>query len=835
MAGERYTFIGNAEEVTHHEWGLTLEAAPQRGDGGGPTDAGTASGGRDESRRARVDVRMLAPDIVHVRMIPPAARHPASPGSYAVVWEPSEPPPFRRENADDGIVLETSALTVHVNMSPVRITFMRPDGSVFGADAPDGGMGWRRHAVVCRKVLSEKERCYGLGEHVGPLDVRGRQVTMWNTDISPHLPDTDPMYASFPFLIGFEDGRAFGLFFDNTFRSRFNVGRSEEDIVSFGADGGYMNYYVLAGPGLGDVVERYTELTGRMALPPLWALGYHQSRYSYETEQDVMDVARTMRERDLPCDAIYLDIHYMDGYRIFTFDRNRFPDPRGLTERLKERGFRTVVIVDPAIKVDPDYPVYREGTERGYWATGRDGAPYRGAVWPGEAVFPDFTRPEVRSWWAAWHRRLFDAGVDGIWNDMNEPADFSGPGRTLPPDALFGPDDAPIPHGEVHNVYGHLMAAATQEAFAAWRSGRRPFIITRAGYSGTQRSAVMWTGDNSSWWEHLLMSVPMGLNMGLSGMPFVGADIGGFLGDCDGELLARWIQLGAFMPLFRNHSVIGSRRQEPYAFGEPYESVARRYLKFRYRLIPYLYTLVHEAAARGTPIMRPMVWEFPDDPRTYRLFDQFMLGPYLLVAPVVQPGATARSVYLPPGPWIVLWTGEEVTGGRHVAAEAPLETIPLFLRAGAVLPYGREMAHTGERPQALEQIDVYPAAPGRFSVYVDDGETLAYREGRCGFIVIEHRRTDRGVAVSVHRDGEAPWPVGVVRINGVRRAPEAVTVNGRALGPAPSREAVPAGAAGWWYERSEGRLYVGVHGDEAVEIAVVEPDTGAGVDRGAEP
>src|SRR5690606_18496686 len=327
-----------------------------------------------------------------------------------------------------------------------------------------------------------------------------------------------------------------------------------------------------------------------------------------------------------------------DGYRVFTFHPRRFPDPKRMTAQLRELGYRTVAIVNPGVKVDADYPPFQEGTERGFWAVRGDGTPYVGEVWPGASAFPDFTRPDVRTWWAGHHRFLFDMGIDGIWNDMNEPADFAGPDKTLPLDVEFGSSDAPVLHEEVHNVYGLLMAEATREAYAAFRPGERPFIITRAGYAGIQRHAVMWTGDNSSWWEHLLMSVPMGLNMSLSGIPFVGADIGGFLGDCDGELLARWTQLGAFMPLFRNHSILGSRRQEPYQFGEPYESVCRRCLTLRYRLIPYLYTLVQEAAAKGTPIVRPMVWEFPRDSKTAHLSDQFMVGPFLLVAPVYVPG-----------------------------------------------------------------------------------------------------------------------------------------------------------------------------------------------------
>lgn len=819
-----YTSVGPAKSVARHTMGVTIEAYPLAAaahdgaaEGGDVRPQPAGPGGPTAGPTARIDVELFAPDLVRVRMIPPHARHPRSRRPYAVVPRARTAPPFSMKEEPGAVTITTDALTLHIATNPVRITYGRPDGSTFTADSPAIGMAWRRGAVLAHHVPAQPAVFYGLGEKTGFLNLAGRRFTMWNTDVSPHTPDTDPLYASIPFFIGFSDGKAYGVFLDNTFRSHFDLGHRGDGTVSWGADGGYLDTYFFAGPHLSTVVERYTELTGRMPMPPLWTLGYHQCRYSYETEAELLQVAHTLRERGLPCDALYLDIHYMDGYRVFTFHPRRFPDPKRMTAQLRELGYRTVAIVNPGVKVDADYPPFQEGTERGFWAVRGDGTPYVGEVWPGAAAFPDFTRPDVRTWWAGHHRFLFDMGIDGIWNDMNEPADFAGPDKTLPLDVEFGPGDAPVLHEEVHNVYGLLMAEATREAYAAFRPGERPFIITRAGYAGIQRHAVMWTGDNSSWWEHLLMSVPMGLNMSLSGIPFVGADIGGFLGDCDGELLARWTQLGAFMPLFRNHSILGSRRQEPYQFGEPYESICRRALTLRYQLIPYLYTLVQEAAAKGTPIIRPIVWEFPHDPQTARLSDQFMVGPFLLVAPVYVPAADHRAVYLPPGWWLNYWTGEKLEGGRSVLAPAPLDTIPLFLREGAVLPHGLAMAYTGEKPQRLQQVDVFPAQPGRFSLYIDDGTSLAYQQGEAAWIDFEHTGEPGALHITFRRRGaDLPslrWPVGAFRVNGIDTRPRSVSLAGQQLPEKPSPADVMAGQQGWAFHPEQGRLYVGVHHD----------------------
>ncbi len=490
--------------------------------------------------------------------------------------------------------------------------------------------------------------------------------------------------------------------------------------------------YVFAGPSMGSLIGRYTELTGRIELPPLWTLGYHQCRWSYYPQERVEWLARNFRERGIPCDGLWLDIDYMDGYRVFTWDRERFPQPARLISDLAERGFKTVVIVDPGVKVDPDYPVYNEGAANGYFMTNPDGSIHVGKVWPGEAAFPDFHQPAVRQWWGDLHQTAYyDQGIAGIWNDMNEPASFlpnAHGENTVPHDLLQGEAGRQVPHKEVHNAYGFQMGRATHEGWKRLRPEKRPFILTRSGYAGIQRYAAVWLGDNHSWWSHLLAAIPMCINMGLSGVPFVGTDVGGFSSNPTGELVARWIQLGAFTPFFRMHSVMVSRDQEPWSFGPEVEEICRRYITLRYRLLPLFYSLFDEARRTGLPVMRPLVLQYQDDPETYRIHDQVLLGRDLMIAPLYQPGATHRPVYLPEGVWYDFWTGEEHEGRRWILAKGDIGTLPAFVRGGGVLPMVPAMNYVGERPVETLTLHIYPGK-GSFDLYDDAGEGYGYTRG----------------------------------------------------------------------------------------------------------
>jgi alpha-glucosidase len=520
-------------------------------------------------------------------------------------------------------------------------------------------------------------------------------------------------------------------------------------------------------------------------MPPLWSLGHHQSRWSYADDERVREVSREYRERDLPCDVIHFDIDYMDGYRVFTWSGESFSEPGKLVSELNDAGFRVVTIVDPGVKVDEDYPVYLEGRKRDYFCKNGTGEEYNNVVWPGLCAFPDFTQSAVREWWGDHHRTLLDEGVSGIWCDMNEPSLFVPRQSTMPWDVVHEGDGEAKFHAQVHNVYGSLMARAAREGLRRLRPEKRPFVITRAGYAGLQRHAMQWTGDNSAWWEHLWMSMPQLQNLGLSGVAWAGVDIGGFFDDTNGELLARWYEFGVFQPFCRNHAAKGTRDQEPWVFGEEYEAVIRKMLKLRMRLLPYLYTLFEECHRTGAPILRPLLFDNPQDTSTYALDDEFLLGEAILVAPVTRPGIEHRHVYLPAGEWFHLWSGERFAGESHVLARAPLGEPAVYLRANTAVPLWPESNHTGESKDPLTLL-IYPAeGSGESALYEDAGDGYEHESGGYARRKVECRRSGGTVTVSLsEREGGYEPPRQNVRLElrGLEGPPEAVLLDGSEVG-----------------------------------------------------
>ncbi len=432
-----------------------------------------------------------------------------------------------------------------------------------------------------------------------------------------------------------------GYFFDNSYKSHFDLGKENSNYYFYSAVQGNLDYYVIGGKDLKEVVSNYTYLTGRVPLPQKWTLGYQQSRWSYSVSQkEVQQIADKLRENDLPCDVIHLDIDYMDGYRVFTWRKDNYQDPKKFVQKMRKEGFRIMPIIDPGVKLDKNYPIYQEGIKKGYFVKNPDGSVYVNKVWPGDAVYPDFGRKEVRDWWAKNVKYLVDIGTCGVWNDMNEPASFNG---ALPDDIAFSDGKQRSTHAKMHNVYGHNMDKATYEGLKKY-SGKRPYVITRAAYAGTQKYSTVWTGDNQSLWGHLQMLIPQMCNLGMSGFAFAGTDIGGFGADTTSELLIRWLEAAIFSPLLRNHASVGTRAQEPWSFGQPTLEIYRKYLKLRYHLISYLYDNFYQETKTGLPIMRPLVLNFPKDRKVRTLNDEFMVGDDLLVAPVVTEGQTERVV-----------------------------------------------------------------------------------------------------------------------------------------------------------------------------------------------
>lgn len=675
--------------------------------------------------RGGLRIAVITDDIVRISYDPNGV--PATKTSPAVVGTKKKAT-VHLEEAENELRLQTAALAVTIEKPTGRLSIRDRDGRLLIADHALGFGADAEGHIHAHHVLHEADHFYGLGEKTGFLDKRGTKTTMWNTDVyAPHNPEIEALYQSIPFLLTLRKGRAHGCFFDNPNKSYLDL-RTEKDYIHYEAEGGMLDYYVFSGPTPKDVIRQYTFLTGRMPLPPKWALGYHQSRYSYMSENEVRELVAAFQKQGIPLDAVYLDIHYMKGYRVFTFDPERFPNPHQLIRDLKNEGIHVVPIVDPGVKTDPEYPVYREGVLGGHFCKTLEGDVYHGEVWPGDSVFPDFASAKTREWWGEKHRFYTDLGIDGIWNDMNEPAVFNET-KTMAPDVVHDCDGELKTHREFHNLYGLMMSQATYEGLKQQLDGQRPFVLTRAGFAGIQRYAAVWTGDNRSFWEHLEMALPMLMNLGLSGVAFCGADVGGFAHDSDGELLARWTQAGAFSPFFRNHSALGFLRQEPWAFGEPYTTIVKKYIRLRYRFLPYLYTLFREASETGVPVMRPLFLEYPDDEKTYPLHDQFLIGRDVLVAPVLRPAANHRAVYFPEGEWIDYWSGRLITGGGHQLIEAPLDTLPLFIRRGAILPQAPVAANTG---QAVDKLIVHfylAERKEKATIYDDDGRTFRYQTG----------------------------------------------------------------------------------------------------------
>jgi alpha-glucosidase len=585
----------------------------------------------------------------------------------------------------------------------------------------------------------------------------------------------------------------------------------------FFAEDGELRFYFLAGQNAQTVLRLYTDLTGKMPLPPLWALGFHQSRWSYETEAEFRTLAHEFRQRKLPCDALYFDIDYMDGYRVFTWDRERFPLLPGLLADLAAQGFKAVAIVDPGVKVDPGYEAHESGLREDVFLKYPNGKPVVAPVWPGKCHFPDFTSPKARAWWAAQFPALTQAGFAGIWNDMNEPAVIHYKrGSTLPDYALHdwdssaGEKQTHVAGG--HNVYGMLMARATREGVQKQHPDQRPFIMTRAAYAGAQRYTASWTGDNASTWDHLRLSVSMVLNCGLSGMAFTGPDVGGFAGEPDAELFARWMQVGSMMPYFRVHTMKGTAPQEPWSYGETTERIARYYLELRYQLLPYIYSAFAQCAQEGLPMARPLFMTDPTDEALRDQDDAFLLGDSILVAPVLEPGATQREIYLPRGVWYEYETGKLIDGARAVTADAPLERMPIYIRAGRVIPMWPVMQYVGERTLDEARLRVY-AGSGETTFYEDAGEGLQYRDGAYRWSYFTCKFLPSGqFAIEWRRAGhyEPPYKQIRVEVVGISGEPESIMLDSQA-------------APIWYYEAGIVEFIVGPFGE--ARIVGKSPDT----------
>lgn len=624
----------------------------------------------------------------------------------------------------------TGALRVQLNTRKLTITDLQ--GRTILADMSDG-VARKGAGFTLRKSLRPGERIFGLGDKTGNFDRSGQSFVDWNTDAWGFNRATDPIYKSIPFYIGVApDGGAYGLFLDNTWRSWFDFGHRETGTIEIGADGGPIDYYVIAGPTVRDVVRRYAELTGKAPLPPLWSLGFQQSRYSYMSADEVRGIANRLRADRLPSDVIWLDIDYQDRNRPFTTNPKTFPDLKGLARDVGAEGFKLVTITDLHIAYAPNqgYAPYDSGAAGDHFLKNPDGSPYVAPVWPGPSVFPDFTRAASRAWWGSLYGKLADDGIAGFWNDMNEPAIFETPTKTMPLDTVhriegdgFAPRTAS--HAEVHNVYGMENSRATYEGLLALRPNVRPFVMTRATYAGGQRYAVTWTGDNSSSWDHLKLAVQQMLSLGLSGIPWSGADIPGFIGGASPELATRWFEIAAFTPVYRAHAANDAPRAEPWVDGPDHLAIRRKFIEERYRLLPYLYAVAEESSRTGDPVMRPTFYDYPA--MASAPCDQsmaFTLGADLLVAaPPKIESPQAYDACLPGKGWYDYWTGKRLAA-KKVREMPRLDRLAVFVRPGAIIPRQPLVQSTAETPKGPLELHVYPGEDCRGRIYLDDGVSL---------------------------------------------------------------------------------------------------------------
>lgn len=673
----------------------------------------------------KAELTVYEPGIIRIRIVKDEFRKDFS---YAVVAVPGKAG-YKLEETQDRLVVRTEALRLDVSRNPVRFSFYTPDGRMLNADEPAFGTSWIGTEVTTYKQLIDGERFTGLGEKTGNLDRRGSAYDNWNTDNPRYGPNDDPLYVTIPFYIGTHDSLVYGIFMDNSHRSRFNFGASNDRFSSFSADDGEMDYYFMHAPSVAGILKQYTHLTGRMTMPPLWALGYQQCRWSYFPDTEVLNTAQNFRDRRIPLDVIYLDIHHMDAYKIFTWHPDRFSNPAKLLSDLKAMGIHTTLIVDPGIKVEKGYEAYEDGLQKDMFAKYPDGAVYTAQVWPGWCHFPDFTKPAARAWWGEKFRGLVNDGVTGFWNDMNEIASW-GNGYT-PHLVEFDWEGRKASYREAKNVYGLLMSKSTYEGTRKLMNDHRPLILTRAGYSGLQRYTALWTGDNQATDEHMMLGCRLVNSIGLSGVAFTGVDVGGFSKDASPALFARWIGIGAFSPFFRSHTHYDTRQAEPWAYGEVVENISRNYISLRYKLLPYIYSCFRESSLTGMPVVRSLAIDYTFDDKIYQYAyqNQYLFGPSFLVAPVESTRDLVK-IYLPAGEWYDLHSGVKHEGNIEVIAESPMHMLPLYVKAGSLIPMQKPVQSTAENPGETLFLHIFKGnSNSSFTYYEDDGTSYNYEQG----------------------------------------------------------------------------------------------------------
>ena len=704
-------------------------------------------------------------------------------------------------------IISTEQATCIVSKSNMKVSVFNPEGKLISKDK--GGFIARStinegfNYIGLQKSIIKSEVFFGLGDKTSKLNLRGQRLENWNTDSFAYGKHSDPLYKTIPFFYGLRNGLAYGIFFDNTSKSIFDFDSKKKNELSFHGESGEMNYYLILGPSLDEVAQRYTLLTGTPELPPMWALGYHQCRWSYYPEGRVLALAKKFRNLKIPCDSIYLDIDYMDGFRCFTWSKKFFPNLKKVLNKIEDKGFDTVVMIDPGIKVDPDYFVYNQGIKKGYFCKRTDGKLMIGPVWPENCVFPDFTKKEVRDWWGALYKELYlDIGVSGFWNDMNEPAVFKVNSKTFPDEVMHHMEGQPSNHRRAHNIYGQQMAKATFKGLKKLNKEKRPFVLTRATYSGGQRYASVWTGDNIATWEHMQIANSQTQRLSISGFSFSGSDIGGFVDQPTADMMSRWLQLGVFHPFYRVHS-IGNREdgsagieeqdvemdpekrldQEPWAFGEEATALNRKAIEFRYKMLPYIYSCFNDYVVEGKPMIRSLIFADQKDKNLLNVERDFLFGEHLLVSPVIKAKTRSQTIYLPKGSWFDFHTGETFAGGKKHKVKVKKDRIPVFAKAGSVIPMHTVRQHTKEPADQLILRIFLSNDDFTCWYYEDAGEGYEYLEDQYKEIAFDFNVKSKSIEAATTTYGEFKMHYKNIlyQIYGLPELTQSILINGKSV------------------------------------------------------
>lgn len=650
--------------------------------------------------------------------------------NFSYVLESTELSNYNAEVNEESnfIVISTNKIDAYIEKEPaLRVTFKNKSGKIINEDVQGEGFGttFIGDKVSSYKVLQDEERFVGLGEVLGNLDKRGMGFTLNNTDTYKYGDPRLSMYVSVPFYIGIHHNEIYGLFYHNTYKTFFNFGLSTP-FTSINADGGDADYFFFYDNSVAKIIEHYTELTGRISLPPIWSLGYHQSRCSYYPQEKVKLLAETFRKKNIPIDCIVLDADYLYEYEPFRINENRFPDLSGLAKDLKEMNIEITASVNPGIKIDSTYDAWIDGLKKDVYLKYSDGSLFVSDITPNTNHYVDFTNPAGRNWWRDKMKFLPDNGIHGYWNDMNEPAVG---GSYLSDNLLFDFEGRKANSLEAKNLYGFLMARSSYESALKFGNDKRPFILTRSGFAGVQRYSAVWTGDNTASDEFLLNGVLLNNQMGLSGIPFVGPDLGGYIGDGTKELFTRWMQIGMFSPFARNHKGEFTHANEPWAYDKETEAISKSFLGFRYRLMPYIYSLFYKATQTGLPISKSLCIDYPFDSRVYDNLYQYesLFGDALLVVPVISK-ETTKKIYLPKGEWHDIFTEELIRGEIEFNKEVPVYQIPVYVRSSSIIPMQTLVQSTKEKSSDTLFIHIYYGKEkNEFLYYEDSGDGFDYK------------------------------------------------------------------------------------------------------------